>query len=129
MITPLHNAAWKGNLCTIKKLIQAGAEISARSASGFTPLHSAASAGKTSSSEFLILAGADLMIEDKEKRLPFQTAFEYGKINTAYFLLKKTLEKSKCSFSSFRQGLCLHGRYSRRMERSISKIGISGDLQ
>lgn len=118
MLTPLHYAAWKGNICIIKKLINNGAGLSFLSESGFTPLHSAASAGKTSAAEVLLSAGADLLIEDRRGRMPFHTAFENDRIQTGLFLLEKTLEKSTCSFQSFRNGFCLKGRFSRKIGHS-----------
>ncbi|HMZ57751.1 MAG TPA: ankyrin repeat domain-containing protein, partial [Leptospiraceae bacterium] len=118
MLTPLHYASWKGNICIIKKLINNGAGLSFLSESGFTPLHSAASAGKTSAAEVLLSAGADLLIEDRRGRMPFHTAFENDRIQTGLFLLEKTLEKSTCSFQSFRNGFCLKGRFSRKIGHS-----------
>ena len=57
---PLHIAARNGNAAAVKGLIDAGADIEARTdPSGSTPLHLAATSGDRSTVEALIAAGAD----------------------------------------------------------------------
>ncbi len=64
------------------------------------------------------------MIEDGYRRLPFQTAFENDKIQTGLFLLKRTLAKNGCSLKFFRNGLCLQGRSTSKIQQSVEKFGL-----
>jgi uncharacterized protein len=43
--TPIHQAAWKGDLEAVRALVEAGADINALDANGGTPLHWAARGG------------------------------------------------------------------------------------
>ena len=43
--TPLHQAAWKGDLEAVRALVEAGADINSLDANGGTPLHWAARGG------------------------------------------------------------------------------------
>ena len=51
--TPLHNAAWNGNLAMVKLLFDAGADIMARTYSGRTPLSCAYRSKKVEVIEFI----------------------------------------------------------------------------
>ena len=57
--TPLHLAALKGDIGTVKVLISAGADIHALNEEGATPLHLAAKGGHSEVVRILIEAGAD----------------------------------------------------------------------
>ena len=61
--TPLHLAAAKGDVGTIRALIAAGAYVEATD-NGLTPLHFAASMGHASAIEALTAAGASLSARD-----------------------------------------------------------------
>jgi ankyrin repeat protein len=74
--TPLHSAAWRGDVEVVRLLLERGAKPTARNARGETPLHSAAHEGK--------LAVAKLLIElvpavaDKVGKTPVDVAADWG---------------------------------------------------
>lgn len=58
--TPLHAAAWRGDLAMAKLLIEEGAQVNITDTrSGETPLHSAARGNEPAMTAFLLEAGAD----------------------------------------------------------------------
>jgi ankyrin repeat protein len=58
--TPLHTAAWRGDLAMARLLIEAGAQIDVMdSQTGETPLHSAARGAEPAMLTFLLQLGAD----------------------------------------------------------------------
>ncbi|WP_256354038.1 MULTISPECIES: ankyrin repeat domain-containing protein [unclassified Variovorax] len=56
----LHEAAWQGDLASLKRQLQAGADTRARDAQGRTPLHVATYARHSDVIRALVQAGADL---------------------------------------------------------------------
>ena len=60
MSTPLHFASCCDNTDAMQLLIEAGADIDARSDIGLTPLHWAALCGNTAAIQLLIGAGANV---------------------------------------------------------------------
>ena len=75
-ITPLHKAAWAGDLAVVEKLIAAGADPNARGGEyGFTPLRVAADNNENPALvKALIAGGADPNARDKAGLLPFDYA-------------------------------------------------------
>ena len=55
--TPLHSAAYAGNILAIEKLLELGADINVVATTG-TPLERAKSGARTEAVEFLRAAGA-----------------------------------------------------------------------
>jgi ankyrin repeat protein len=71
--TPLHCAAWKGHVETVRALLDAGAAINAHSQNGHwgtTPLHAAAHGNQRAVAELLISRGADLRAKNLHGRTP-----------------------------------------------------------
>lgn len=59
-ISPLVDAASRGDIETVQKMLRAGADVSAAHGDGMTALHWAADRGDTELAEMLIFAGANL---------------------------------------------------------------------
>jgi len=62
--TPLHGAAFKGHTGVVKVLLEAGADVSAKTNNQETPAHWAAAMGRRNALELLIEYGADLDAKD-----------------------------------------------------------------
>ena len=62
----LHNAAFDGDLETVKELVGSGAAVDARDEAGLTALHYAAAEGHVSVVEYLVGQGADVNATDNE---------------------------------------------------------------
>ena len=67
-LSPLHFAAYFGNLKSVKFLIEAGAELNVKDQNGLTPLHQASNQGRLKVMDFLIQAGANIFAQDHEGR-------------------------------------------------------------
>ncbi|MEM1047074.1 MAG: ankyrin repeat domain-containing protein [Pseudomonadota bacterium] len=83
-MTPLHYAAGTGSPAIIRALLDAGADVNARSANrnGKAPIHDAADDGNTSAVELLIGAGAATDIADGDGQTGLHLACEYGHVET-----------------------------------------------
>jgi ankyrin repeat protein len=71
--TALHGAAWKGHAAVAALLLDAGAEVNARSQNehyGDTPLHAAAHGNQRAVAELLIARGADVNAVSCNGRTP-----------------------------------------------------------
>ncbi|KAG8527897.1 uncharacterized protein KY384_006813 [Bacidia gigantensis] len=62
--TPMHFAAWYGEVGDLIVLLNAGAQLEAREHGGETPLHKAVHAGSLDKVRFLLLKGADPFVKD-----------------------------------------------------------------
>lgn len=76
--TPLHAAAWKGDVAQIKSLIAGGADVNAASSFGTTPLHSAAVNNQVEAVKTLLQQGARVEARDGLGRTPLFAALEIG---------------------------------------------------
>ena len=54
---PLHNASIMGDTAEVKRLLDAGADVNAKSEDGFTPLHYASMEGRGEVVKLLLAAG------------------------------------------------------------------------
>jgi ankyrin repeat protein len=89
--TPLHCAAWKGHAEVVKILLDAGAEVNARSQNehyGDTALHAAAHGNQKDVVRILIARGADLNAKNRIGRTPLGET-EWHKATAAARLLKE----------------------------------------
>jgi ankyrin repeat protein len=71
--TPLHAAAWKGQVAAVEALLDAGADIDAESRNdhyGSTPLHAAAHGNQKEVAALLIQRGANRSIVNAQGRTP-----------------------------------------------------------
>jgi len=73
--TPLHGAA-DGHPDLVRKLIEAGENVTAKNIYGLTPLHVTAETGDLSSAEMLISRGADINAGDRNRKTSLDYALE-----------------------------------------------------
>ena len=72
--TPLHRAAYSGDVDAVKALLAAGVDADARDENGMTPLHGAALEGHVDVVKMLVAAGADVGAMDKNGVTPVDLA-------------------------------------------------------
>ena len=85
----LLDAARKGDLKQIQKLLDSGKDINQRDKTGFTALHWAAMTNKIEVAKFLIKKGADVNIRDSKMNMsPLDVAQAKGFKDMAELLLK-----------------------------------------
>ncbi|MCB1157831.1 MAG: ankyrin repeat domain-containing protein [Leptospiraceae bacterium] len=85
--SPLHLAAWNGNLNISRLLLDAGAEIDNQDKYGDTPLMSAAIGGHFKLLELLIQKKADVNRQNKQGKTALIRAVEFEQIEIAKLLL------------------------------------------
>ncbi|KAJ9449711.1 hypothetical protein DIPPA_34210 [Diplonema papillatum] len=83
---PLLAAAYKGNAESVKKQLQAGADVNAADEGGKTSLHYAAAYGHSAVVDVLLAAGADTQLRDKKNRTACEFAAASGQRGTAAML-------------------------------------------
>lgn len=76
--TPLHAAAWKGDVVQIQSLIAGGADVNSASSFGTTPLHAAAVNNQLPAIKVLLELGARVDARDGLGRTPLFAALEVG---------------------------------------------------
>ena len=86
--TPLHIAAWKGNLELIERLVKAGANVNAARESHETPLLTAILAERWSAAELLRKHGAILSIRYKDGTTALQETAVLGKVEVLRYMLE-----------------------------------------
>jgi ankyrin repeat protein len=77
-VTALHIAAEVGHTKIVKVLLDAGAEVDARTSNDTTPLHQAAQEGHLDIVRELLIAGADLDARDDNGTTPHDFALHCG---------------------------------------------------
>ena len=65
MYWPVHEAALKGNIDTLKWLLDNGAQIDAPTKEGLQPIHYACQGGHIEAVELLVNAGANIHAESE----------------------------------------------------------------
>jgi hypothetical protein len=91
MRTPLHSAAYYGDLKVVQKLIEYGADISAEDVNGRTPLHLASEGIHLKDRHVLQLLlehGADINTRAKDGSTPLHFASEWGALEVVHLLLE-----------------------------------------
>jgi ankyrin repeat protein len=94
--TPLHCAAWKGHAALVAALLDAGADVNARSQNehyGDTPLHAAAHGNQRAVAELLLARGADARAVSCNGRTPLQETAIHGATAVAKLLRERGVEE------------------------------------
>src|SRR3954468_14501795 len=77
--TPLHRAAWAGDLAAASSRLAAGAKVDARNSLGWTALHAAAMASSPKLVELLLRHKADVNARDSGGWTPLHAAARMGR--------------------------------------------------
>ena len=88
-LTPLHLASQNGHLKAVCKLIERGADLTARDNGGQTPLHFASQNGRVDIPRMLIERGADLKAQDNYSQTPLHLASRQGRVDVARMLIER----------------------------------------
>ena len=99
--TPLTQAAQKGDLAGVRKLVSKGASINQTNQIGHSPLHTAALHGHSEIVEYLIQAGCDPEPLDNDSRTPAMFAYNSSHKQLGDWLIKQ--EKNQTSRLSIQQ--------------------------
>ena len=83
----IHEAAWDGNIESVKQHLAAGTDVNAKDDEGLTPLHYAAYYSHKETVELLITEGADLNAKSYGET-PLDLAIRLGQTETADLLRK-----------------------------------------
>src|SRR5262245_42264799 len=75
-----------GNLASVRRLIEAGADVNQQDEQGWTPLNWAAGKGKLEIVTLLVNRGADVFKVGRDQRTPYLIALAAGQAETARFL-------------------------------------------
>ena len=86
LLSPLHQAAYRGEPAKVKQLISQGVDVRARGYYGLTALHCAAMKGHQATAEALLDGGADINARDDQGRTAADLAQLNGHEGTAKFL-------------------------------------------
>ena len=86
--TPLHSAAWYGDLEMVQVLLDYNADVNARNNGGSTPLHEAAYNGRTKVVLVLLEGGANVGAENNQGRTPLHEAADHGRAEVVLVLLE-----------------------------------------
>lgn len=89
--TPLHLAAFFGEVAAVERLLAAGADMAAESRNSLrnTPLHAAVAGGHVEAAELLIARGAPVNVADAGGHTPLHIAAEAGYVPVVKALLAR----------------------------------------
>ena len=86
---PLHDAAKRGNIKRVKKLLREGSKVNAKNREGATPLHWAAFKGHIDVAQALLARGANPNARTKKGNTPLALALEHGQKDRAALLRRR----------------------------------------
>lgn len=88
--TPLHEAAWVGDVEFARALVSTGANVNCIDTAGESPLHGAAACGHVEMVEYLVSAGANVNIQAEATRgfSPLHWAAGWGGLEPTVALVK-----------------------------------------
>ena len=87
--TPLHAACIKGEIDTVRALLQRGADINLLDGSGHSPLYNASRHVHLDLVEILHEGGVHINLKNREKETPLDVALFHGNIKSAQFLIER----------------------------------------
>lgn len=89
-MAPIHNASAKGNIDDVRRLVNAGASVSARNNHGMTPLMIAASKGHANVIRYLLSKRANARVRQNQNnpRTALIYAVEKGNVNSVRALIR-----------------------------------------
>ncbi|WP_086930456.1 ankyrin repeat domain-containing protein [Agarilytica rhodophyticola] len=83
---PLHQAAYRGDVDEMKKLIKSGVSVDSLNSEGATPLHWAAFKGHLPAAKLLLRHGANVNAATKKGSTPLRLATTHKKQEVIKFL-------------------------------------------
>ena len=83
---PLHQAAYKGDVTELKRLLKTGESVHGLNTEGATPLHWAAFKGQTEAAKVLLRHGADVNAMTKKGSTPLRLATTHKKTEVVALL-------------------------------------------
>lgn len=98
--TPMHYAAYKGNIKSIAELIQFGGIVEIKDDEGNTPLHFAAANGRVKCVDFLIEHGASVITKDDKGNIPLCFAVINNHKDTTEKLIKRKSDVNNKEYTS-----------------------------
>ncbi len=123
--TPLHEAAFAGDPCTVEILVSHGAKVQIADESGTTALHYAAAMGSVEVVKLLLAERADVNAKDAAGVTPLLDALLRGRVRTARALLARGAEEvdvKKHSMTLPARGTYIEG------QRPLLHEALRGDL-
>ncbi len=101
-LSPLHWAAWNGQVDAARLLIAHGVEVDVKSSGGLTPLMSAVERSQNRMAQFLVQAGADVNAASDELGItPLHIAAEKAGPETVAFLLANRADPMRVTKEGF----------------------------
>jgi ankyrin repeat protein len=97
----LLQAVWKGDVLTVKELIEKGGDPNAQTKLGKSPLHVAATKEETEITSVLIASGADVNAKDQIGKTPLMVAVSAGRRANAEVLLSAGAKVNALDESGF----------------------------
>jgi len=91
--TPLHAAAWSGDVAHARLLVEGGADVNGRDSAGETPIYGAAAWGHTEMVQYLIEAGAKVNAPLAGRTSALHWAAGWGNLDTVVALLQGHADK------------------------------------
>jgi ankyrin repeat protein len=88
-VTPLHLASRNGHVKAACKLIECGADLTARNNDEWAPLHLASKWGQVDVARILIERGADVTAQNNDGWAPLHLASERGQVDVSRMLIER----------------------------------------
>lgn len=120
--SPLFNAAKKGDIAKLKKLLASGEDVNSRDRNRSTPLLEAVRANQAEAVGVLIEAGAELNAGDKYGATPVFTAATHGSIEVLERLLQAGADPNYCDPNDYSEHPPLHMACNRKHFEAVKLL-------